>query len=159
MCAIGRNCRWSRWVLPGTLLVLVSAMSAGCGEVERVELRPRFRSVNINFGRNIAVGISWRPPQRTAPYSPFVYQMRTIVPGLRVREGSWSSWVYFECSWFLAGPIAAILAIWFVRLVRRRSRGVSFDCPQCGYNLRGSVSDRCPECGWKVTSGRRTPSA
>ncbi len=27
-------------------------------------------------------------------------------------------------------------------------------CPQCAYNLRGSVSDRCPECGYSLTNLR-----
>jgi hypothetical protein len=31
-------------------------------------------------------------------------------------------------------------------------------CPQCGYNLRGLVSDRCPECGYSIDTVRSMTS-
>ena len=49
--------------------------------------------------------------------------------------------VFFFC---LAGATITALAI-----TRLRNTQGTLLCEKCGYDLRGTVSDRCPECGWR----------
>lgn len=52
--------------------------------------------------------------------------------------------------------VATILLSWpfwlVIRSLAKESRWIhleSYQCYDCGYNLRGTESDKCPECGWK----------
>lgn len=63
-------------------------------------------------------------------------------------------YVEFVPSLFLRVPhyipavLAALLAWWSFRLVRRRSQ--SGHCRKCSYNLTGNASGICPECGTPI---------
>ncbi|MCZ6653217.1 MAG: hypothetical protein O7D91_09345 [Planctomycetota bacterium] len=48
--------------------------------------------------------------------------------------------------WIPSGLFAAMLALCFLPLGRRRKRKMLGLCVKCGYDLRAS-KDRCPECG------------
>ena len=41
-----------------------------------------------------------------------------------------------------------------------QAREIAHDlyCQECGYNLRGLISNRCPECGWFLETVRATES-
>jgi hypothetical protein len=54
-----------------------------------------------------------------------------------------------------AVPVSIIAAFSSYRQTLESERHKVGLCPQCGYDLRGSVGARCPECGWRIrTPGR-----
>jgi hypothetical protein len=65
-----------------------------------------------------------------------------IVPGGWVRAGAVVPLWMMLTLWLLAGGAAKLIL-----QLRDRRRKRSGACLQCGYDLRGSVSERCSECG------------
>ncbi|HRP64139.1 MAG TPA: hypothetical protein PK400_12645 [Phycisphaerales bacterium] len=59
----------------------------------------------------------------------------------------------------LANAAALVIAAWFLFGIRRdlRRAATQNECPQCGYDLRGSAG-RCPECGVNRTSDFSMPT-
>ncbi len=55
------------------------------------------------------------------------------------------------CMWALAGVRVSFQSLDILRRRERRSLG---QCELCGYDLRGTTSERCPECGsrWEASS-------
>ena len=49
--------------------------------------------------------------------------------------------------WVLLVPLALMIASWYRRVCIRSARFERGECVWCGYDLRGSGSDRCSECG------------
>lgn len=71
-------------------------------------------------------------------------------------NGPWSDWRALPLRPIWPGFVADVLfwavTLWAVvvgpfqmRQLLRKRRG---RCPQCGYDLRGDLSQGCPECGW-----------
>jgi hypothetical protein len=54
-----------------------------------------------------------------------------------------------------AVPVSIIAGISSYRQTLESERHKVGLCPQCGYDLRGSLGARCPECGWRI----RTPGS
>jgi hypothetical protein len=49
--------------------------------------------------------------------------------------------------WLVMLPASIFPTRWLIRRMRTRRRLREGQCLICGYDLRGSVSDRCSECG------------
>ena len=49
-------------------------------------------------------------------------------------------------------PAAALAGIGSYRQTLETERHKVGLCPQCGYDLRGSMGLRCPECGWRIST-------
>ena len=86
-------------------------------------------------------------------------QRRTTAPHLARSSFAPSSRGVTVPCWFVVVltaplPAAAVFSHLWRACIRRRCAGWG-QCPACGYDLRGSPSDRCPECGPAVPRAAR----
>lgn len=49
-------------------------------------------------------------------------------------------------------PAAALAGVSSYKQTLETERHKVGLCPQCGYDLRGSMGLRCPECGWRIST-------
>lgn len=94
---------------------------------------------------------------RSDPYDPFLRRLPAgcgvLGRGLwcaRSRDRDHDTFSVFCPLWFPTLVFAALPAVGFVRLGKRRWRRRNDRCLTCGYNLTGSVSGACSECGTHV---------
>ena len=56
----------------------------------------------------------------------------------------------------IAAPVAVLAGVSSYRQTLETERHKVGLCPQCGYDLRGSMGLRCPECGWRIVTPGQT---
>jgi hypothetical protein len=71
------------------------------------------------------------------------------VDGRPTNELHRSASILMVPTWVALAVLMPLPGVRIVRLLRRRRRGSSGLCPNCGYDLRATPG-RCPECGMKA---------
>lgn len=136
-CSEQRPAGWSRvWIAP----TLDETTSGNTQHWETAFGLP-FRSMRCEFEYNLVSGTyvlvsGLRRPELARAKWSFPVPTALLIPG-------------FVTDTLLFG--IAVFLLLCIRPVIRRFRG---SCTRCGYDLRGSGSNRCPECGGPSTSSR-----